>query len=198
MKSSNKNLKKILKTSEDFTNTFKDGVSSVKEGFYSLKAIGKSLETIGKMVGALFKILGWLFKFIMYILGEILNPFNLFKDLYSGFVALPRVLINVIVRIVVTFSKYVVNKVLNPIMNKIFGWDIKNEKSKGDREKKCYKTEEGKVPMSVILSTIVLPPLGVFMRFGLRRWMDIFIAGGLSILYYFPGLIYALVLIYTH
>lgn len=198
MKLENKNIKKIIKTSEDFTNTFKDGVESVKEGFYSLKSIGKSLESMGKMFIALFKILGWLFKFIVYILGEVLNPFNLFKDLYSGFVALPRVLINVMVRLVLTFSKYIVDKVLNPIMNKVFGWDIKNEPSKGDKEKKCYKADEGKVPMSVILSTIVLPPLGVFMRFGLRRWMDIFIAGGLSILYYFPGLIYALVLIYTH
>lgn len=198
MKSSNENLKKIIKTSEDFTNTFKDGVASVKEGFYSLKSIGNSLKSLGKMIGALFKILGWLFKFVMYILGEILNPFNLFKDLYSGFTALPRVLINVIVRLVVTFSKYIINKVMNPIMNKIFGWDIKNQKSEGDKEKKCYKANEGKVPMSVILSTIILPPLGVFMRFGLRRWMDILIAGGLSILYYFPGLTYALVLIYTH
>ena len=198
MKLKNKNIKKIIKTTEDFTNTFKDGVESVKEGFYSLKSIGKSLESMGKMFIALFKILGWLFKFIVYILSEVLNPFNLFKDLYSGFVALPKVLINVIVRIVVTFSKYIVDKLLNPIMNKVFGWDIKNEQSKGDKEKKCYKADEGKVPMSVILSTIVLPPLGVFMRFGLRRWMDIFIAGGLSILYYFPGLIYALVLIYTH
>ena len=40
-------------------------------------------------------------------------------------------------------------------------------------------------------------PMGVFMRFGLNRWLDILITGGLSIFYYIPGLIYGLVLIYS-
>lgn len=195
----NKNIKKILKTSEEFKDTFKDGVDGIKEGFYSLKEIGRSLKSIGNMFVSLGKILGWLFKFVIYILGEVLNPFNLFKDLYSGFVALPRVLINVTIRIITTFSKYMVNNILNPIMNNVFGWNNKNRKNmENDKDKKCYKTDEGKIPLSVIVSTIILPPLGVFMRFGLSKWMDILIAGALSIIYYFPGLIYALVLIYTY
>jgi len=49
----------------------------------------------------------------------------------------------------------------------------------------------------LIISTIILPPMGVFMRFGLNRWLDILITGGLSIFYYIPGLIYGLVLIYS-
>ena len=195
---SEKNIKKILKTSEEFKDTFKEGVDGIKEGFYSLKDIGNSLKSIGNMFVALGKILGWVFKFVIYIIGEILNPFNLFKDIYSGCVALPRVLINVAIRIITTFSRYMVNKVLNPIMNNVFGWDKFNKNNNKDKDKKCYKTDEGKVPLSVIISTIILPPLGVFMRFGLVNWMDILITGALSIIYYFPGLIYALVLIYTH
>ena len=193
-------IKNILKTTEEFKDTFKDGVEGMKEGFNSLKDIGRSLKSIGNMFVALGKILGWLFKFIIYILGEVLNPFNLFKDLYSGFVALPRVIINVCVRLITSFAKYMVNNIFNPIINNIFGWNInhKNKDKDNDKNKKCYKTEEGKIPLSVIVSTIILPPLGVFMRFGLVKWIDIFVAGALSMVYYFPGLIYALVLIYTH
>ena len=193
----NKNLKNIAKQTEKFTDSFQEGVGAVKEGFYSLSSIVDILKDIGKSIINLSKILFWLFKLFMYLFTEVINPFNLINDLFVGAKALPRVLINVVVRIIVSISKYTVNNVLQPIVQRLFGYDI-THKNNENKDKKCYKTEKGKVPLSLIISTVLLPPLGVFMRFGLSKWMHIFIAGGLSILYYFPGLIYALILIYTN
>lgn len=48
-----------------------------------------------------------------------------------------------------------------------------------------------------IVATILCPPLGVFMSYGLKGILKIVICALLTLLYYFPGLIYAL-LITTH
>jgi len=61
---------------------------------------------------------------------------------------------------------------------------------------KCYRTPDGQVPFSVIVATILLPPMGLFMEFGITGWLNIVICGILTLLFYFPGLIYALILIY--
>ena len=197
-----KNLKKELKKPnpiEEFNNTFKETKNSIKEGFYSLKSIGQTVKMIGKGISTAFKMLYWFFKIFMFFLKEVINPANLFKDLYKGASSIPLMIINAFIKIIVSIFKWLINKVFYPITNKIFGWDMsnKNDESVHNNDKKCFKTEEGKIPLSIIISTIILPPMGVFMRFGLNRWLDILITGGLSIFYYIPGLIYGLVLIYS-
>lgn len=199
-------LKKIADKTEEFSDTIKGSVNDIRETFYSLGGIGQSLKTIGKSIGAFFKVLFWILKFIFYLVGELLNPFNLFNELFISFASLPRIIINVVVRIVVSFSKYIINKILNPIVNKAFGWDINinndydNNDDKDQNVKrtdtKCYKADEGALPNTVIISTILLPPLGIFMRFGLQKWLEILIAGALTILYYIPGLIYSFIMIW--
>ena len=87
-------------------------------------------------------------------------------------------------------------------MNKAFGWDIKMEDKNGDlvestSKTKCYKPNEGKLPNTVIMSTVLLPPLGIFMRFGLQRWIEILICSALTMLYYIPGVSYAFFLLYS-
>ena len=191
-------LKKIADKTEDFSNTIKGGINDIKESFNALNV----LKDIGESIGAFFKVLFWLIKFGFYFLGELLNPFNLFNDLFTSFASLPRIIINVVVRIVVSTSKYIVNKVLNPIVNKAFGWDIQisndeeEDKSVKRTDTKCYKADEGSLPNTVIISTVLLPPLGIFMRFGLQKWLEILIAGALTILYYIPGLIYSFIMIW--
>lgn len=191
----------------------KPDIGNIREDFYSLSKIGstfgdvfKVLKDIAVAIGGLaegfiaaFKLLYWIFKVIAFILVEFLNPINIFKDLTNASKSLPLLIIEGFIKIIITFAKYLVNKVFNPIMNKVFGWDINNENDESvhNKDKKCYKADEGTVPMSVLISTVLLPPLGVFMRFGLSRWLDILVTGGLSIMYYFPGLIYGLILIYA-
>jgi uncharacterized membrane protein YqaE (UPF0057 family) len=57
------------------------------------------------------------------------------------------------------------------------------------------KSESG-LPLSVILLTVLLPPLGLFMELGLKNWINIALCALLTMFYYFPGLIYALIIIY--
>lgn len=61
---------------------------------------------------------------------------------------------------------------------------------------KCYKTAEGTIPFSVIITTILCPPVGVFMEYGLTGWFSVLITALLTLVFYFPGLIYALILLY--
>ena len=61
---------------------------------------------------------------------------------------------------------------------------------------RCYKGI-GANGFINIVALIICPPLGVFMSYGLRGFLKILICSGLSLLYYFPGLIYGL-LITTH
>ncbi len=45
--------------------------------------------------------------------------------------------------------------------------------------------------------TVMLPPMGVFLARGISAWYNIIICGFLSLVYYFPGLIYALIVIHN-
>ncbi len=64
------------------------------------------------------------------------------------------------------------------------------------RPMRCYKSvgSEGWINM---MATIICPPLGVFMAFGLKGIIKIVVCCLLSLAYYIPGLVYAL-LITTH
>jgi uncharacterized membrane protein YqaE (UPF0057 family) len=63
-------------------------------------------------------------------------------------------------------------------------------------KQKCYRTSDGLIPFSVIIATILCPPIGVFMEYGLTGWLNILFCALLTLLFYFPGLIYALILLY--
>ena len=84
------------------------------------------------------------------------------------------------------------------------GWDNADDRKPGGEEDackggpsyKCYRTEEGTVPFSVIIGTVLCPPVGVFMEYGVLGWFNVLICAILTLLFYFPGLIYALLLLY--
>jgi uncharacterized membrane protein YqaE (UPF0057 family) len=62
--------------------------------------------------------------------------------------------------------------------------------------KKCYVTEDGTIPAPVVMATVLFPPLGVFMEYGATGWLQILITLLLTLAFYIPGLLYALVLLY--
>ena len=111
--------------------------------------------------------------------------------------------------IIVIFNifKRVVNYVGDNILNSVFGWDNtpdsnnKEDKQSGYfqdecNDNKCYAAPDGTVPFPVIIATILCPPVGVFMEYGLTGWFQLIICAVLTLVFYFPGLIYALILIY--
>jgi uncharacterized membrane protein YqaE (UPF0057 family) len=64
------------------------------------------------------------------------------------------------------------------------------------RPLRCYKGISNNGFIN-IAATIICPPLGVFMAFGLKAYMRILLCCVLSLAYYIPGLVYAL-LVTTH
>ena len=62
--------------------------------------------------------------------------------------------------------------------------------------RKCYRTPDGGIPTTVIIATVLFPPAGVFMELGLHGWIQILVCLLLTFMFYFPGLIYALIVLY--
>ena len=61
---------------------------------------------------------------------------------------------------------------------------------------RCYKGIGANNYLNII-AIIICPPLGVFMSYGLSGIFKILLCAGLSLLYYFPGLIYSLAILTT-
>ena len=55
---------------------------------------------------------------------------------------------------------------------------------------RCYKGIGANNYLNII-AIILCPPLGVFMSYGFKGILKIIVCAALSLLYYFPGLIYA-------
>lgn len=70
------------------------------------------------------------------------------------------------------------------------------DKNKHLSGKKYYKTDDNTLPISVVILTVLCPPIGVFMEYGLLGWFNILVCALLTLAFYFPGLIYALILLY--
>lgn len=71
------------------------------------------------------------------------------------------------------------------------------EKEKDCREgDKCYETPPGQIPFSIVIMSILCPPLGIFMQYGITYWLNIVLCCLLTMIYYVPGLLYSLILLY--
>ena len=171
-----------------------------------------SILQIGKVFFFLLDLTIWFGKFIAWLIMFLIAVFKfMFIDLIFDFY-------NSIVLIVVSICKLPIDLlgglfawVMNGIggwMTTIWGWDQsnltkldKNSKYfKGiDRNKgrKCYLTTNNKVPFSILLGTIICPPMGVFMDMGATGWLNILICVILTLMFYIPGLVYALLVIYS-
>ena len=187
---------------------------------FFLVMVAKSIEPIVnffillwdgiKFVG---KLLAWFAHFMLWFFTDLININMLFTDLIGGIVRLTRIIIIGFTDIFFGIVRYLVNTLFGPLFGNIWGWDqnllnsnASNNKDKKDKNgntkcgegnAKCFSTDENKIPFTVILATIFMPPLGVFMQFGLSYWINIIICIMLTMLYYLPGLIYALLLIFT-
>jgi uncharacterized membrane protein YqaE (UPF0057 family) len=173
--------------------------------FMSIIQIGKVFILIGDFIIWLIKFIAWFIFFIIWLLKF------LFVDLIVDFYNSILVIIITIFKLPFDLFTALVAFGINSIggwMTSIFGWDqtglTKNDKNsnyfKGiDRVKgkKCYLTNSNTVPFSILLGTIICPPLGVFMDLGITGWFNILITIILTLMYYIPGLFYALLVIYS-
>jgi uncharacterized membrane protein YqaE (UPF0057 family) len=173
--------------------------------FMSIIQIGKVFLMLGDLIIWLIKFVAWFIMFIVWLLKF------LFVDLIVDFWNSIVIIVITIFRIPIDLFTGLVAWGMNAIggwMTSIFGWDqsglTKNDKNsnyfKGiDRMKgkKCYLTNSNTVPFSILLGTIICPPVGVFMDLGISGWFNILICIILTLMYYIPGLFYALLVIYS-
>jgi uncharacterized membrane protein YqaE (UPF0057 family) len=164
-----------------------------------IKDIGNAVKGIGKFFVLLIKVFVWFGKFIKWLFTDFLNPKFWLVDIFKSIVTILRLLILGTIDAIAGFVRKMVNMVFGPITNAFWGWtpnEDKQEEGKSCKGQKCYAQPDTKVPMPVLLSTIILPPMGLFMELGLKGWMNIMICAILTLAYYFPGLIYALIILY--
>lgn len=149
----------------------------------------------------------WFIMFVIWVFSDLLNPIKLVSDFWNSIVLILVTLMSTVFQVIMGIIAFVVNQI-GQWMQGFWGWDESNL-TKQDKEskyfkgidtkkgKKCYLTNNNKVPFSVLLGTILCPPIGVFMDMGITGWMNVFICAILTLLFYLPGLFYALLVIYA-
>ena len=160
----------------------------------------KLAEWIGKFIV-------WLIFFLVWLFTDLLNPVNFANDFFNSLMILLVTICRLPFDILLALFTFSVN-IIGGWMQGFWGWD-QSSLTQLDRDsnyfkkinkingKKCYLTNTNKVPFSIILGTILCPPIGVFMDLGITGWLNIIICALLTLLFYIPGLTYALLIIYS-
>jgi uncharacterized membrane protein YqaE (UPF0057 family) len=150
----------------------------------------------------------WLVRFMLWFFIEVANPFKFINDFIGTTKMLTFTILHSIFQFFVILIKKFVNYFGLTVYNGFWGWDkvvvdewdYKYSEYHNCRDacrgQKCYKTNNDKIPFSIIIGTVICPPIGVFMEYGITGWLNILVCILLTALFYFPGLIYALVVLY--
>jgi len=179
-----------------------------------IKPIISPFEIVGDVIMMAIKFIQWLglfifwlLKFIAWLFTDLLNPVHFFNDFFNTLMILVISICKLPFDIVLSLMALSINTV-GGWMQGFWGWD-QSSLTKRDQDsnyfkkinrvkgKKCYLTNTNTVPFSIILGTILCPPIGVFMDMGLTGWLNIIICILLTLLFYIPGLCYALLIIYS-
>jgi len=152
------------------------------------------------------KILIWAVQFILFIFQVMVE---IPKDLFASLLAITSAILLAIPQTIINLLKLSSNLFAKYVVSGFWGWDkVPNSSSdykqstfwkeqKENGKNKCYAAEEGRIPFSVLLGTVLMPPIGVFMTLGLSGWFHIFISALLTFAYYVPGLLYGLMIVYS-
>ena len=200
-------------------------IKPVNDIVSGLGDIAKFFVLLYKAVVFLIKMAIWVIQFIIWFILDFLNPLNFISDFIDNILKITRLLMIGAVDMIMGVIKKAFNTVFSKLFSgSVFGWDQSSYDRKkkrvwgdgsvsgggkdckdDDKENpdstcyegdKCYETPPGKIPFTIIIATILCPPIGVFMQYGLSYWINILICGVLTLALYFPGLIYALVMLY--
>ena len=170
-------------------------------------AIGNLFITIIKFIFWLIKFVIWFIQFLVWLMFDLLNPINFVNDFFKSLMLITVSVCRIPLDLVLALYKLGINTIAG-WMQGFWGWDMSNL-SKADKNspyfqrinknkgQKVYYTNSNTVPFSIILGTILCPPMGVFMDLGTSGWINIIICALLTLLFYIPGLCYALLIIYS-
>ena len=199
-------------------------IDKLKTGIITIECIPKikggdgligmfsSIIQIGKVFIFLIDLIMWILKFIVWFIffvGWLIKflTVDLVTDFTNGMLLIIISIFKIPFDLIISLVAYFTNSI-GGWMTSIWGWDqsnlTKNDKQSNyfksmdrNKGKKCYLTNSNTVPFSILLGTILCPPLGVFMNLGVSGWFNILICILLTLLFYIPGLYYALIVIYA-
>ena len=169
---------------------------------------------IGNFFIMLYKIIKWIglflywnLNFLLWLLNDFLNPKHIMKEFVNSMSVIVIAICRIPFDILLSLFGLSVNMVGGWTQG-FWGWDQSSltqkdrdsnyfKKMNKNNSKKCYLTDTNTIPFSILLGTILCPPIGVFMDMGLTGWLNILICILLTLFFYIPGLIYALLIIYS-
>jgi len=169
--------------------------------------IGEVFMLLIKFVIWYFKFVIWFIQFVFWLFVDLLNPLNFITDFFNTIIVIIYSIVSTIFHTFMTLFSLSVNTI-GGWMQGFWGWDQSSltqtdkesnyfRKQNRNKGKKCYLTNTNTIPFSVVLGTILCPPIGVFMDMGISGWLNILICVLLTLLFYIPGLVYALLIIYS-
>jgi uncharacterized membrane protein YqaE (UPF0057 family) len=176
----------------------------IAEFFSAIINIFKLLAGIPRLFMYVGRLIVWLLQFLYFIIAVLINVLDT-----DGILGLCKYIASEIIMAPFKFIFYMIKKAFNSFgymtIAAVSGADNVTRQDEDEPtefhsttgyEEKCYRTSDGMIPFSVIIATVLCPPVGVFMEYGLYGWFNILICGLLTLAFYFPGLIYALILLY--
>lgn len=194
--------------------------TKLKGGFGGFGKLISGIITIINMATKIPDIFMWGIDMIVWFFTQVLNPVLILTDTGRSIVVILKLFVMIVLDAVTGIFKLLIDTVFNPILSGFWGYVPQDDKitdenitkkgkesfgnvtaSSKTKNTKCNKTRciephQTNIPISVVLATILLPPLGVFMELGLKGWFNILLTALLTMMYYFPGLIYALIVLY--
>ena len=208
--SKNTNIYNYIKTQNTnilFLTIIEKNKGGIEALIIALIQIANFFIMLGKCIIWLGKLVWWLIQFILWLVFDLLNPLNFMGDFFNTLVTIILTICRLPVDIFITLLSFSVN-LMGTWFQGFWGWE-QSGLTQNDREtkyfknlnknknKKCYLTNSNTVPFSIVLGTILCPPIGVFMDMGLTGWLNIIVCIFLTLLFYIPGLVYALLIIYS-
>jgi uncharacterized membrane protein YqaE (UPF0057 family) len=169
--------------------------------------IGKFFLLIGKIFEWFGKMIYWTLLFIAWLFYDLLNPVKFASSFLDSLLAILISLCRIPFDIFMALFAFSSNMIAGWLQG-VWGWD-QSSLTKKDRDsnyfqninrskgKKCYLTKSNTVPFSIIIGTILCPPVGVFMELGLTGWLNILVCCMLTLFFYLPGLVYALLIVFS-
>ena len=185
----------------------KQNGGGIISSFMSIIKIGEFFVQLGKFIEWLLKFILWFVRFMIWFFMDFLNPVNLIGDFYKSIMLITITICRAPFELIMASFKICIN-ILGGWMQGFWGWDMssltKNDKNSNyfksfnrTAGQKIYYTQQNTIPFSIILGTILCPPMGVFMDLGTSGWLNIVVCCLLTLLFYIPGLCYALLIIYS-
>ena len=149
----------------------------------------------------------WYLHFVLWLLTDFLNPKNFIKEFANSSIIILVSLCRIPFDILLGLFGLSINFVGGWTQG-FWGWDQSSLTQKDINSNyfkkinklgynKCYLTNTNTIPFSIILGTVLCPPIGVFMDMGITGWFNILICALLTLCFYVPGLVYALLIIYS-